>query len=193
MRVLVVLSHPSPDSLCAAAARAVVAGATAAGHEVRWRHLDAEGYAPSMPEAEWRGYETDAPPPALARDVADLVWAEALVLVHPTWWGGPPAPLKGWIDRTFRRGVAFDVEDGRVVPRLGVRHLAVVTTLGTTRLQGWATGQPGRRMLLRGLRLATMPRGRRTHWLALHDVTRTTAARRAAFLDRARHMTDLWR
>jgi NAD(P)H dehydrogenase (quinone) len=32
------------------------------------------------------------------------------VIFHPDWWGQPPAVLKGWIDRVFRQGVAYDYD-----------------------------------------------------------------------------------
>jgi len=34
------------------------------------------------------------------------------VIVHPTWWGQPPAILKGWIDRVIRPGVAYRFREG---------------------------------------------------------------------------------
>jgi NAD(P)H dehydrogenase (quinone) len=34
------------------------------------------------------------------------------VVVHPNWWGQPPAILKGWIDRVFRPGVAYEFQEG---------------------------------------------------------------------------------
>ena len=38
--------------------------------------------------------------------------AEAYAVVHPDWWGGPPALLKGWVDRVFRSGTAYEVPEG---------------------------------------------------------------------------------
>ena len=38
--------------------------------------------------------------------------AEGIVVVHPNWWGQPPAVLKGWVDRVFRPGVAYRFEEG---------------------------------------------------------------------------------
>ncbi len=33
--------------------------------------------------------------------------ADRVVFIHPDWWGGPPAILKGFLDRVFRPGVAY--------------------------------------------------------------------------------------
>jgi putative NADPH-quinone reductase len=37
-----------------------------------------------------------------------LARADLILVFHPNWWGQPPAILKGWIDRVFRPGVAYD-------------------------------------------------------------------------------------
>jgi len=42
----------------------------------------------------------------------ELAGADGVVVVHPNWWGQPPAILKGWIDRVVRPGVAYEFEEG---------------------------------------------------------------------------------
>jgi putative NADPH-quinone reductase len=37
----------------------------------------------------------------------EIARAEGIIIVHPNWWGQPPAIMKGWIDRVFRPGVAY--------------------------------------------------------------------------------------
>ncbi|MDQ1275092.1 MAG: hypothetical protein QG610_665, partial [Euryarchaeota archaeon] len=37
--------------------------------------------------------------------------AEGIVIVHPNWWGQPPAILKGWVDRVLRPGVAYEFRE----------------------------------------------------------------------------------
>lgn len=65
--------------------------------------------------------ETDAPLPAeIARHCKELVAADGIVMVHPNWWGQPPALLKGWVDRIIRPGIAYeflDGDDGEGIPR----------------------------------------------------------------------------
>ncbi len=73
---------------------------TAAGHELRVRDLYAEGFDPVMRDAEWRAYFEDPSVdarPLHADHVADLRWAEGLVLVYPTWWYGPPVDPQGLV------------------------------------------------------------------------------------------------
>ena len=190
MRTLVVLAHPAPESFAAALAQAVTEAARAGGHEVRLLDLCALGFDPVIGAEEWRGYRAGAPvPPDLAQHVAALRWAEAVVFVHPTWWQGPPAILKGWLDRVWRPGVAFvqPAPGGTLGPALtDLRLIGVVTTMAAP---WWVAtlvmGTPGRRMLLRGLRACSAP-GTRTFWLSLHGIETADAPRRARFVARVR-------
>ena len=49
------------------------------------------------------------PNPLVAAHCEDLAIAEGLVIIHPNWWGGPPAILKGWVDRVMRAGLAYQL------------------------------------------------------------------------------------
>ncbi len=103
-KILVVLGHPRKDSLCGALAAAYVEAARGAGAEVRELTL-AELSFDTVLHA---GYTAEQPlEPCLAAAQQDILWAEHLVFVYPTWWGGLPALLKGFIDRVFLPGFAF--------------------------------------------------------------------------------------
>ena len=59
-------------------------------------------------------------PSEIETHCGEISEAEGIVLVHPNWWGQPPAILKGWVDRVIRPGVAYEfLEDdkGEGVPR----------------------------------------------------------------------------
>ncbi|WP_210530124.1 NAD(P)H-dependent oxidoreductase [Rubellimicrobium arenae] len=189
MRLLVVHAHPVPESFGTALFRTVVEAAEAAGHEVRALDLCAEGFDPVMGAEERRGYNEGAPPrdPVLLRHIRHLRWAEGIVFVYPTWWYGQPAILKGWLDRVWRTGVAFQLGPKGLEPALTrIRVMGVVTTLGSSRwLWSLVMGAPGRKILLRGLLGCTGLRTR-TFWLALHDMDSSTTAQRDRFLARVR-------
>ena len=38
--------------------------------------------------------------------------ADGIIVIHPNWWGQPPAILKGWIDRVIRPGIAYEFLEG---------------------------------------------------------------------------------
>jgi NAD(P)H dehydrogenase (quinone) len=110
MRISVILAHPSRKSLNYAIARAVADALADNGHKVFFHDLYAEKFNPVLPAAE---IPKAARLPALIRKHCNQIRnAQGLVLVHPNWWGEPPAILKGWVDRVLRVGVAYDFPDG---------------------------------------------------------------------------------
>jgi NAD(P)H dehydrogenase (quinone) len=152
MRVLVVYSHPVETSYNAALHAEVVRSLASAGHEVDDCDLYAEDFNPVLSRAERLGYhdvpENRAP---VRRYVERLENAEALVLCFPTWCFGLPAMLKGWFDRVFLPGVAFDFSDpANVRPALThLKHIAAVVTYGRPRWVAWWMGDPPRKIVTR--------------------------------------------
>lgn len=189
MKVLVVYAHPRPDSFTAAVLGRAEAALRSGGHEVVVVDLWAEGFDPVLTEAEWAAHthRAGAPAPApLTPHVERLRWAEALVLVYPTWWGGPPAILKGWFDRVLVEGVAYELPPGarRVEPRLRhIRRLTVVTTHGSPKRVNVVQGEPGKLMVRRALRVLCHPLCR-SRWVACYGMDTATPAGREAFLGR---------
>ena len=110
MKVSVILAHPDPRSLNHAIAGRARATLLAAGHDVAFHDLYAEGFDPVMPAAEIPS--AVAPPPEIARRCEEIRAADGIIVVHPNWWGQPPAILTGWIDRVLRPGVAYRFREG---------------------------------------------------------------------------------
>jgi putative NADPH-quinone reductase len=108
------------------------------------------------------------------------------VFVYPTWWGGLPAVLKGWLERVLVPGVAFTFDPDTHEVRRGltkVRRIVGITTYGSSRPYVLATTDGGRRTLHRTLRLVCH-RFTRTRWLALYRLDTASVDDRLAFLDR---------
>jgi NAD(P)H dehydrogenase (quinone) len=134
MKTLLILAHPLADSLNATLAKAAADELNALGHEVRLRDLYRQGFAPALTPQERQSHYTVFDATAVAEETEELQWAECVVLVFPTWWFGLPAILKGWIDRVWAPGIAYDnaPDMGRLRPRLhGLKHMLVITTLGS--------------------------------------------------------------
>ncbi len=103
-KILLILGHPFKKSFCGALADAYQKGASEAGHTVESVHLASLDFDPILKS----GYtEEQTLEPDLANVQALITWADHLVFVYPTWWGGLPALLKGFIDRVFLPGFAF--------------------------------------------------------------------------------------
>jgi len=110
MRISVILAHPTPGSFNHAIAEAAIGALNGNGHEVNFHDLYAEKFDPILPSSETaRAAELDA---TLATHCTEIAAADGIVIVHPNWWGQPPAILKGWVDRVLRPGVAYEFVEG---------------------------------------------------------------------------------
>lgn len=186
MNTLVVYCHPDPTSFTAAVRDMVVDTLSSAGHDVRLRDLYGEGFVPRFSAEERRTHLNPGAHPSVAEHADELHWCQHLVLVYPTWWSGQPAMLKGWIDRVWVRGVAWEMKkNAKVQARLtNVRRITAVTTHGSSRWVNMLEGQGGKRTAMRTLRAAC--RGARTSWIAMYGMDSSTKQQREAFLGRVR-------
>ena len=125
MKVLIVYAHPDPSSFCAALKGAAAEAIHKAGHQAIISDLYAEGFNPvagrhdflAAADAERFHYQSEQLHAAqtlgfcgeISREQGRVEAANAIVFLFPLWWGGPPAILKGWIDRVYAFGFAYGV------------------------------------------------------------------------------------
>ena len=163
MRVLVVYCHPVETSFHAALHQEVLRNLEAAGHEVDDCDLYAEGFDPVLSREERLGYhEVPSNQLPLKPYVERLQRAEGIVFCFPTWCFGLPAMLKGYFDRLFMPGVAFDLSDpANVRPMLtNIKRVSAVVTYGRPRWVAWYMGDPPRKIVTRYMRRLTGPQAR---------------------------------
>ena len=188
MRILVVLAHPVAESFSHAICRHLVAGLRRAGHEVRELDLHARGFDPVLDAAGRRDYHTPGVNEAAVADqLAEIRWAEGLIFVYPTWWYSLPAMLKGWIDRVWVPFATFDLPEGLQPVKGRMQNIRLIGGVSTYGSPWWwirfAVGDPGRRIIMRGLR-PLCHRRCRSFWLGHYRMDRSTPQSRAAFLAR---------
>lgn len=194
MRCLVVYCHPVPESFAAAVRDRAIAALSDSGHEVRLVDLYAEGFDPILSADERRNMDRAPTDPALAPHIENIRWAEAILFVYPTWWYGPPAMLKGWLDRVWATDVAFKLppDGGRIVSLVShIKKIGVVTTCGASPWISFLMGQPGRKTILRGVRALCAPTAR-TLYVAHYDMDRSTPESRAAYLGKVKRKLARW-
>ena len=110
MRVSVILAHPNVGSFNHAIAATAVATLKKDGHTVNFHDLYAEEFDPILPGSE---IPKDADvTPEIGKHCEEIEEAEGIIIIHPNWWGQPPAILKGWVDRVIRPGTAYEFLDG---------------------------------------------------------------------------------
>ncbi|WP_374427282.1 NAD(P)H-dependent oxidoreductase [Tabrizicola sp.] len=191
-RCLIVTAHPLPRSLTTRLAATVEAEVRAKGWEVTRRDLY-DGFDPVLSPEERAGYYT-TPAATLETEKRELAEAQVVILVFPTWWFGFPAILKGWYDRVWTPGIAFDHSPGfgPMIPRLhGLREVLAVTTMGAPRWIDWLVlRQPVKRVLRWAILKPCAPKARLT-WRVLHNAEQVEEPRLAAL--EARLKADLTR
>lgn len=135
MKCLIVTAHPLDNSLCKQLTEYVIGQLVEMGHEVTSEDLYAQRFAPALTAIERKSYYGE---PYDFSDIEEqvnrLLDAEALVILFPTWWFGFPAILKGWFDRVWGPGIAYDhaSDFGPIKPRLEkLDRVLIVTTLGS--------------------------------------------------------------
>ena len=134
MKLSVILAHPNKQSFNHAIAKTAVAALEQNGHDVIFHDLYRERFDPLLPREEILEDATLAP--ELEEYCREIRSAEGIIIVHPNWWGQPPAILKGWVDRVFRPGVAYkflegDSGEGVPVGLLKARAAIVFNTSNT--------------------------------------------------------------
>ncbi|MDE3738830.1 MULTISPECIES: NAD(P)H-dependent oxidoreductase [Pseudomonas] len=109
MHALIVVAHHDPRSLTHSLASQVAAGLGLAGHSAEIGDLAQEGFDPRFNLADHAVHRHQVAPPAdVAAEQARIDRSDALVLVFPVYWWSMPGLLKGWIDRVFANGWAFE-------------------------------------------------------------------------------------
>lgn len=146
MQFSIILAHPDPASFNHAIAQTAARELARAGHALRFHDLYAEGFNPVLPAAEIP--KAAALPAELKIHCEEISQADGIVVIHPDWWGQPPAVLKGWIDRVLRPGVAYEFlegDQGEGIPRglLKARAAVVFNTSNTpAKREAEAFGDP---------------------------------------------------
>ena len=108
MNILVVFCHPREKSFSAAVRDQFVAGARASGHLCEIADLYREGFNPIMSERDMQQFDGVRMPDDVLREQERINRADALCFVFPIWWYGMPAMLKGWLDRVWSAGWAYE-------------------------------------------------------------------------------------
>ena len=130
MNVLIIFAHPNPHSFNQAILEVVDATLREHGHATRIHDLYRMQFRAVLDSEDlahnWRG---DLPEETL-REHEAVRWAQGLIFIYPIWWFGPPAILKGWIDRVFTRKFAFDFGPSGMKGLLTHERALILNTLG---------------------------------------------------------------
>jgi NAD(P)H dehydrogenase (quinone) len=136
MKISVILAHPTAGSFNHAIASRAVKTLKQNGHSVFFHDLYQERFDPLLTDAEIP--REASLPPEIHRHCREIAEADGIIIIHPNWWGQPPAILKGWVDRVIRPGIAYEFlegDKGEGIPKglLKARAALVFNTSNTPR------------------------------------------------------------
>jgi len=134
MNISLILAHPDKMSFNHAIALAARRKLEGNGHNVIFHDLYDEGFDPLITAEE---IPSDALlPDNIYEHCKEIADADGIIIVHPNWWGQPPAILKGWVDRVIRPNIAYrfiEGDNGEGVPEglLKAKSAVVFNTANT--------------------------------------------------------------
>ncbi len=131
MQHLIVVAHPAEGSFTMGLARAYAAELETLGHRQRTYDLYRMGFNPALAAHELMPVSADHPVDAdVAQAQDDIRAADAIAVLYPLWWLSMPAMLKGYIDRVFARGFAYESRNGVVHGLLSGKTSVIITVSG---------------------------------------------------------------
>ncbi|MBT2695949.1 NAD(P)H-dependent oxidoreductase [Bacillus sp. ISL-40] len=127
MNHLIVYAHPNPNSYNHAILETTVNTLKENGHEVSVRDLYALNFEPVL-RFEGKGEV----PPDIKTEQEFITKADVITFIYPIWWTGLPAILKGYVDRVYSYGFAYEyAEDGTINKLLSGKKGLIINTYGT--------------------------------------------------------------
>lgn len=103
-KIAIINGHPNKESFNSGVAEAYKNGAIEAGAEIKEIRIADLNFNPNLQFGYQKRMNLE---PDLLNAWETMQWADHLVWIHPVWWGGLPALMKGFIDRLFLPGLAY--------------------------------------------------------------------------------------
>ena len=188
MNILIVTAHPLNDSLCKLLSKHVSDRLKDEGHTVIIEDLYTQDFNPVLTIIERKSYYSNSYDlSGVSEQARRLKEADALVLLFPTWWFGFPAILKGWFDRVWGPGIAYNHASdlGAIKPLLdNLQNVLVITTLGSPWwVDRLVMRQPLKRIVKVAL-LATCAKNSKLKFLSLYNSEKLNPNKISSFKDK---------
>ncbi|MCR6473572.1 NAD(P)H-dependent oxidoreductase [Bacillus safensis] len=128
MNHVIIFAHPQ-QSLNQTLLDLVVSTLLNNGHKVTVRDVYALGFSPELTLAEKAAIKCGDVPIAIQREQMLIQQADVLTFIFPIWWTGLPAMLKGYVERVFSEGFAYQIsEDGEIENLLRHKKGVIINT-----------------------------------------------------------------
>lgn len=149
--ILIILGNTKTKSFNKALADSYEKGAKLGKHQVKRINIGELKFDPVL----WEGYDSEQKLESdLVKVQKDILWADHIVFIYPTWWSSMPGILKGFLDRIFLSGFAFKFHEDKMLPEQllkGKSARIIVTMDSPVLIYELVFGAPGNKIIKRGV------------------------------------------
>lgn len=182
-KILIINGHPDKESFCFGLHESYKKGSLQSGNEVKEIILADMDFNPILMHGYHKRTELE---PDLIEAWKKIKWAEHIVWIYPTWWASPPALLKGFIERVFLPGFAFEYQEKSPFPKklLTGKTSEIISTMDAPVFYyKWIVKDIGGKMIRRDIGAFCGIKNKRTTYLA--TLKTSTPEQRQAWLEKA--------
>lgn len=140
MKHLIIYAHPNSNSLNSHLKNVLVQHLEAGNHEVVVRDLYLLGFNPVLSLEDMAGQRNGIVADDVKQEQEFIRWADCITFIHPIWWTGLPAIMKGFIDRVFSYGFAYRYDNGIQKGLLTGKQAVIINTHGKSKAEYEAIG-----------------------------------------------------
>ena len=130
MKYLIIYAHPNPKSFNHAIKEHVEQVLTKQGKKYSVRDLYLLKWNPVLGGADFKAAGEEKTPVDIKTEQQYIKEADVLIVIHPIWWFGMPAVFKGYIDRVFSAGFAYEYGPDGVKGLLSGKKVMIINTTG---------------------------------------------------------------
>ena len=110
MKISLILAHPNNKSFNFAIFKKTIETLKNNNHLIYSHDLYKENFNPLL-TGEELGFDK-INDKLIKLHCWEIQKSDGIIIIHPNWWGQPPAILKGWVDRILRENVAYKFKEG---------------------------------------------------------------------------------
>ncbi len=140
MKHLIIYTHPNPQSLNSCLKNSLVEHLEGGNHEVVVRDLYKLNFNPVLSVEDMIGQRAGMVAADVKAEQEFVTWADCITFIHPIWWTGLPALMKGYIERVFSYGFAYRYDKGVQKGLLSGKQAIIINTHGKSNSEYEAIG-----------------------------------------------------
>mgnify|MGYP001198631323 FL=1 len=133
MNIILINANPNPHSLTHSFTDHIKLRAEEKGHKVVIRDLYEMKFDAILGRQDYNQFLDGVIPSDIRKEHEIITESDMIVFLYPIWWAGPPAILKGYIDRVILKNFAYDKHpDGTYTKRLTDKKAMIINTMGAS-------------------------------------------------------------